>query len=227
MTSSPGRGRRWQTCCASRNSATNHALPRLPSMPIFTAAISQSFAKISSCSRSSALDMFVHRFHALRVLHRQRSNRRNAITSIRRRKSLNSAAVPAPQLGSNPAIVNRIGGTTMCPFVLICLSRFSWSSEENCRSRSPNSWNVPAIANVRADFSERKKNLSAPSTCRKHCRDREFGLALRKCSGEEPRTSVASATRFHRENHWPRRASAHGACAWSPPFRGKARTMIF
>jgi hypothetical protein len=32
-------------------------------------------------------------------------------------------------------------------------------SEENCRSRSTKSWNVPAIANVRADFSERKKNL--------------------------------------------------------------------
>src|SRR6266404_4937690 len=41
--------------CASRNSATTTAFPRLPSIPIFTAAISQSLAKASSCARSSAL----------------------------------------------------------------------------------------------------------------------------------------------------------------------------
>jgi hypothetical protein len=71
--------------------------------------------------------------------------------------------VPAPQLGSNPAIVSRIGGATvMCPFVLIPYSKFLFA-DENCRSRSTNGWNVPAIANVRVEFSERKKNLSAPT----------------------------------------------------------------
>jgi hypothetical protein len=50
----------------------------------------------------------------------------------------------------------------MCPFVLIPYSKFLFA-DENCRSRSTNGWNVPAIANVRVEFSERKKNLSAPT----------------------------------------------------------------
>ena len=76
--------------------------------------------------------------------------------------------MPAPQLGSNPAMVSRIGGAAVvCPFVLIVglASLFPEEKfpknvpEENCRSRSINGWNVPAIANVRVEFSERKKNL--------------------------------------------------------------------
>src|SRR6266481_10152634 len=48
-------------------------------------------------------------------------------------KVFKSAAVPAPQEGSNPAIVNRIGGAGwLCPFVLIVIFH---SNDENSRSR--------------------------------------------------------------------------------------------
>jgi hypothetical protein len=66
--------------------------------------------------------------------------------------------VPAPQLGSNPAIVSKIGGG-VCPFVLIVPS---------CpvpRRKLPVTlpvWleNAPALANVRARLTPRKKNFS-------------------------------------------------------------------
>ena len=45
----------WANLWASRNSAAAAPLPRFPSMPIFTAAISQSPARASSWARSSAL----------------------------------------------------------------------------------------------------------------------------------------------------------------------------
>jgi hypothetical protein len=43
--------------------------------------------------------------------------------------------------------------------------RFTTYCDENCRSRSTSGWNVPAIANVRVEFSERKENLEREQDC--------------------------------------------------------------
>jgi hypothetical protein len=62
--------------------------------------------------------------------------------------------VPAPQDGSNPAMVSKMGGAGWpCPFVLIVLS---YSNDENSRSRQRDG---PASANVRARNLQRNKNL--------------------------------------------------------------------
>src|SRR5208282_5376734 len=69
-------------------------------------------------------------------------------------KVFKSAPVPAPQDGSKPEIVSRMGGAAwLCPFELIV---FFCSNDENSRSRQ---YNAPALANVLALFLGCKKNF--------------------------------------------------------------------
>src|SRR4029077_13069649 len=99
-------------------------------------------------------------------------------------------------------MVSRIGGAAVvCPFVLMVgpaswFLRFTAYCDENCRSRSTSGWNVPAIANVRAAFSERKENLERLNKFAAAIGRRDFCTSLfRTRHGNKPRTKVASATR--------------------------------
>jgi len=173
-----------------------------PAFRFSPAAISQSFTRMSSCPRNSAVGVLCNRFDALRVLYRQRSDRRYSVASVRGKSlKVRNCACTAAGIESGNGQQDwrrRCCVSVRCSSLvrLPCLRFTTTYCDENCRSRSTSGWNVPAIANVRVEFSERKENLKRLNKIAAAMDLRDFYTSLfRTHHGNKPRTSVASATR--------------------------------